>query len=246
MAGKARVAFVALALLGFSNVALAARTSAAAAEGFDPSTIKRVAFLSLTRVLSTGDGPWSICPLDQTSHEACPIGDAAEAELARALGQALLASAGPVTWIPQAEINAARAKTKTGDGALLSPAGPAQIAIGRELSADAVLFGFIYCYQDRSGTSWASARPAAVGFCLHLVDPSTQKILWTYSYRDRQRPLTENLLELGGFIKRKGKWITSEEMSREAAAAVVGDLPWTPAARKPKKRGARLGPGWVL
>jgi len=235
MAAKARATLLVLLLLSATTVS-AASISSTKAEGFDPASIKRVAFLSMTRVLSTGEGPWSICPLDQTSHAACAIGDAAEAELSRSLGQALLAAVGPVSWVPQAEINAARAKTKAGEGALLSPAGPAQLAIGEEVSADAVLFGFVYCYRDRSGVSWASSRPAAIGFSLHLVDPSSQKVLWTYSYHDRQRPLTENLLELPGFLKRKGKWITIEQMSREAAASVAKDLPWTPPARKPKKR----------
>jgi hypothetical protein len=158
--------------------------------------------------------------------------DAAEAELSRALARAFLGSGAQVQWIPQSEINAARDRLAVS----LNLHGSWQAAIGKELSADAVIMGFIYCYRDRSGTAYASARPAAVGFCLHLVDPATGEVLWTMRYRDEQRPLSDDLIALPEFIKRKGRWIRVEQMAEEAATRAASELPWK---KKPQEKKGR-------
>ncbi|HUT53910.1 MAG TPA: hypothetical protein VM658_11020 [bacterium] len=196
------------------------------ADGFDPAGVKRVAFLPFTRIMPVEEGQQPVCPLTKKSFDACRIEDNAEAELSRIIGQALLESGAPVAWVPQSEINAARTKLKKEGGQTLSTAGAVQLAIGREVKADAVLTGFIYCFRDRSGNAYASARPAALAFCLHLIDPATGKILWSLRLHDEQVPLSSDLGSLPEFIKRKGKWITVGQMAEEAAKQVVADLPW--------------------
>jgi hypothetical protein len=163
--------------------------------------------------------------------------NAAEAELSRALARAFLGSGAGVAWVPQSEINAARDRLKK-EGALnLDLHGSWQAAIGNELSADAVIMGFIYCYRDRSGTAYASARPAAVGFCLHLVDPATGEVLWTMRFRDEQKALSEDLLALPDFIKRKGRWIRVEQMAEEAATRAASELPLK---KKPQEKKGKM------
>ena len=43
-------------------------------------------------------------------------------------------------------------------------------------------------------------------------------------YEVEQQGLTENLLNVGDFFKRQGKWVTAEELAREAMTKAVKDL----------------------
>lgn len=219
----------------FSGPAAAALIQTSSAAGADFTRIKRVAFLPLFRALVSGPGQSAACPLGREVFMPGPVAEAAEAELSRAIGQALLGSALPVSWTPQAEINAALEKLKKEGHPELTTQGSWQIAIGKQLPVDAILTGFIYTYRDRVGGPLTASRPAALAFCLHLLDPSTGKILWSFRYEDEQLPLSENLLELGPFLHRRGQWITVAQMAQEAAAALVKKLPWSarPTTRNP-------------
>jgi hypothetical protein len=215
--------------------AQAAKVKVESASGFDPGTIKKAAFLSFIRVGPAEGTLLALCPLTRSSHEACKLEDAAEAELSRAIGQALAQSGDSVSWSTAEEVNAARARMKEGAGAGLSTGGPMQLALGRELGVDAVLFGFVYCYRNRSGTALASTSPAAIGFCLHLVDVKTGAVLWTFTYRDEQAALSDDLLNAPAFLKRKGVWITAERMAAEAGTALAASLPWRRPPAEAKK-----------
>jgi hypothetical protein len=215
--------------------ARAAKVVVKAADGFDPKTVKRAAFLPFVRVIPVDASSPAVCPRDHNSREACKLEEAAEAELSRAFGQALGASGDTVSWVSQEDINAARARLKAGDGGALSIGGPLQLALGKELNVDAVLFGFVYCYRNRSGNALASGTPAAIGFCLHLVEPRTGKELWSLSYEDEQKALSDNLLDAPSYLKRKGQWITAEQMAQEAARNITARLPWR-GRPQPKKK----------
>ncbi len=208
------------------------------APGLEGRKISRVAFLPLKRVAPPGKELRAECPAIKWSFPACSISEAAEAELSRSIAHALEGIKTEVTLVPQAEINEARARLKKKGGVDLTSALGWEKAIGSEVEADAVLTGFIYCYRDRSGNSYASGTPAALSFSLHLIDPAGGEVLWSAGYGDEQAPLSDNLLTLPQFIKRGGKWITVEQMSVEAAAEVASVLPWAP-AKKDKSPGGK-------
>lgn len=223
---------VAIQLWPFSGGA--ALVQAERGTGVDFGKVKRVAFLPLFRVGEAG--PSVLCPVGGELFSPGVIADAAEAELSRTIGRALLTADLPLSWIPQAEINAAREKLKKEGHAELTTQGGWQMAIARELQADAVLFGFIYTYRERVGGDFAASQSAALAFCLHLVEPSTNRILWSFRYEDEQRPLLEDLTQLVVFLKRKGRWITVQQMAAEAAAALLGHLPWAGHNTPPPRR----------
>lgn len=221
-----------LSVLVHASLVFPATVTVKKADGFDPASLKRVAFLPFAHVHSHDKGMRSSCPVGGESFVPCKVDDAAEAELSRAIGSALGAIDTHVRWIPQARINAARARIKKQRKPELTTRGSWQLAIGKELNADAVLIGFIYCYRDRSGSAVASSRSAAISFCMHLIDPATGKVLWSMRWEDEQKALSDNLLELPSFIKRKGKWISAREMAGEAADTVVKELPLKKGGRK--------------
>ncbi len=57
-------------------------------------------------------------------------------------------------------------------------------------------------------------RPASVGFDVHLFRIRDGKMVWVGKFEETQRPLSENLLKIGSFFRRKASWLTAEELSR--------------------------------
>jgi hypothetical protein len=86
--------------------------------------------------------------------------------------------------------------------------------IGQSVGADAVFLGHIYRFKQRVGTNYGVDSPASVAFDLHLVSVPERRIIWTGHMDETQRPLSENLFEIGTFIKRGGKWVVAEDLAK--------------------------------
>ena len=87
------------------------------------------------------------------------------------------------------------------------------VETGRALKADAVMVGHIYRFRERIGTRYSVDSPASVAFDIHLISVKNGRILWVDHLDETQRSLSENLFQLGTFLRRKGTWITAEEMA---------------------------------
>jgi TolB-like protein len=99
------------------------------------------------------------------------------------------------------------------------------VKIGRTLYADAILVGHVYRFKDRVGTRYSVDSPASVAFDIHLIDVSKGSMLWVGHFDETQRPLSENLFKLGTFLRRKGSWITAEEMAVSGLEDVLQTFP---------------------
>lgn len=97
--------------------------------------------------------------------------------------------------------------------------------VGKELKVDAVIIGRVDMFQERIGSSYGITRPASVGFEVELFSVWDDKNLWRSSFYETQASLTEDIGTLPLFIKRGGKWITVEELSRYGAGEVIKEFP---------------------
>ena len=86
-------------------------------------------------------------------------------------------------------------------------------ALGKEVGADAVLFGTVSRYVERVGTEYGARHPAAVAFTLNLISVASGKILWTGSFDQTQRPLTTNLFNWWQFWRGGPRWFTAQEFT---------------------------------
>ncbi|MDP2863604.1 MAG: hypothetical protein Q8N95_12505 [Desulfobacterales bacterium] len=84
---------------------------------------------------------------------------------------------------------------------------------GQLLGADTVIIGHIYRFRERAGTSYSVESPASVAFDLHFISVPDGRVVWTGHMDETQRPLSENLFEIGSFIKRKGEWVTAGDLA---------------------------------
>lgn len=87
------------------------------------------------------------------------------------------------------------------------------IELGRELGGDFLFLGFLFRFEERVGSSWGAERPASVAFDLHLFRLRDGREVWSGRMDEVQRPLSENLLKFGSFLRRKARWLTAEELA---------------------------------
>jgi hypothetical protein len=98
------------------------------------------------------------------------------------------------------------------------------LALGREVSADAVLYGTVERYKERVGVDYAAASPASVAFTLHLIDVRSKQAVWTAKFAKSQKALTENVLNLVNFVRNQGRWVRAHEIAMEGVKEAVADL----------------------
>ncbi len=99
------------------------------------------------------------------------------------------------------------------------------IALGRELGGDLLFLGFLFRFEQRIGSSWGAERPASVAFDLHLFRLRDGKEVWSSRVDEVQRPLSENLLKFGSFLRRKARWLTAEELASVGMDEILTRLP---------------------
>jgi hypothetical protein len=87
------------------------------------------------------------------------------------------------------------------------------IKVGKTLDVDFILVGYLFRFEERIGSNIGVEKPASVGFDVHLIRLKDEKIVWVGKFDETQRPLSENLLKMGAFVRRKASWLTAEELS---------------------------------
>lgn len=96
---------------------------------------------------------------------------------------------------------------------------------GQALNADAVLVNYVYQFRDRDGTDYSVALPASVAFHMDMIQVKEGQIVWSGHFNETQRSLSEDLFQLGTFIKRKGRWISAEDLAVYGLEQILKTLP---------------------
>ena len=87
------------------------------------------------------------------------------------------------------------------------------IQLGKILDMDFIFIGVLFRFEERIGSHIGAEKPASVGFDVHLIRLRDEKMIWTGKFDETQKPLSENLLKIGSFVRRKASWLTAEELS---------------------------------
>ncbi|HUL29449.1 MAG TPA: hypothetical protein VLZ03_03255 [Thermodesulfobacteriota bacterium] len=102
---------------------------------------------------------------------------------------------------------------------------PTAVQIGKELDVDFIMVAYLFRFEERIGSRIGAEKPASVGFDVHLIRLRDGKIVWTGKFDETQKPLSENLLNIGSFFKRKASWLTAEELSGVGMDEMLKKLP---------------------
>lgn len=101
---------------------------------------------------------------------------------------------------------------------------PLWVEYARKTSADILFIPQALTWRDRQGSAAGVTEPAHVRLEFFLLNIKEGNIIGHSVYEVEQQGLTENLLNVGDFFKRQGKWVTAEELAREAMIKAVKDL----------------------
>jgi hypothetical protein len=96
--------------------------------------------------------------------------------------------------------------------------------VGKNLNSDSVLIGNISTFREREGGELGITAPASVAFGVQLINPDTGERFWEAYYAETQETLLQNVTKIGKFFKRKGKWVTANQLAKEGVIEVVDDL----------------------
>ncbi len=95
---------------------------------------------------------------------------------------------------------------------------------GHSRGADHILASYLYAYRLREGGDYGVQTPAKVIFELNLVQSETRRVVWQQRFDETQQALSDNLLNLGKFIQRKGRWIRAREMAEQAVQQMLDTM----------------------
>ena len=99
------------------------------------------------------------------------------------------------------------------------------VDLGKELDADFIMIGFLFRFVERIGSSIGVSKPASVGFDIHLFRVRDGKMVWHKGVDETQKPLSDNLLKMGAFFRRKASWLTAIELSNVAMDEMLKKFP---------------------
>jgi hypothetical protein len=99
------------------------------------------------------------------------------------------------------------------------------VEMGKKLQADAVMNGMIYRFRQRIGTAFSVDTPASVAFGIHLIRVADGRLVWTGIFDETQHSLSENLFQLGTFVRRGGGWLTAQELATFGLHETMATLP---------------------
>ena len=106
--------------------------------------------------------------------------------------------------------------------ALKTPLNELLIKSGRELGADAVLYGYVFRFRERKGFAYGTDKAASVAFAMHLIDVRDGSLLWKGVFDKTQTTLMENIFQIFAF---KGRWLTARELTEEGVLEILKTFP---------------------
>jgi hypothetical protein len=96
--------------------------------------------------------------------------------------------------------------------------------LGEMVYADAVIIPRVRRYRERVGDEWGAKSPASVAFVLDLVDVRRGDVIWSATYDETQKSLSENIFALGDIGTRGVRWLSAEQLAQEGVKKAVGQL----------------------
>ena len=98
------------------------------------------------------------------------------------------------------------------------------LTYGQEHNCDLLLVPFVLDWHQRQGSRAGVTQSAAVHLEFFLLKISTGTVMSRSVFDEKQRPLSENFLELGSFLKRHGSWVEAEDLASEGMLKAKKEL----------------------
>ena len=93
------------------------------------------------------------------------------------------------------------------------------VTIGRCMNVDILIVPQIHLWQERE-----DGNPAAVAVDIFLLDVKNKALLARSRYDEKQRALLDNLLDVGKFIERGGRWVSASTLAQEGMFKAIKEF----------------------
>jgi len=164
----------------------------------------------------------AICPICQGIHRSSEVPSGVPDSETEAL-YAKVEALGAFNIFPLEKIKEALSKgDQDRSGANLVPS---LIKLGKELDASFIMVGFLFRFEERVGSALGVEKPASVAFDLHLYRLRDGKKVWDGEFDETQKPLFDDLLRTGSFLRRKAKWLTAADLAEVGMEETLKKLP---------------------
>ena len=101
---------------------------------------------------------------------------------------------------------------------------PLWIAYGKKQGAQLLLVPQVLDWHEREGSTAGVTQPAHVRVEFFLINVANGLVMSRSVFEERQEGLVDNLLNVGTFFKRRGQWVTAEELSEDGMHKAVKDM----------------------
>jgi hypothetical protein len=82
----------------------------------------------------------------------------------------------------------------------------------------------LLAYHERVGSDYGAAEPARVVLELYMIDALNERLVRRYRFDETQQALSDNLLNYSRAAQRGFRWLSAEEMAREAIRRGLEEL----------------------
>jgi hypothetical protein len=97
------------------------------------------------------------------------------------------------------------------------------LEVGKCIPADFIVVPFVFKWQERDGGEWGVESPAAVVMDFYLLDVNNKQVQ-RFHFEEEQLSLSENILDIDKFFKRRGRWVTASDLAKEGIKEFCEEL----------------------
>ncbi|MHC1701982.1 MAG: hypothetical protein AB9900_13585 [Humidesulfovibrio sp.] len=94
------------------------------------------------------------------------------------------------------------------------------LSVGRCLPADFILVPQVLYWKELEG----GGNPASVIIDLFLLDVKAERVVNRYHFDETQKALSDNLLDMGKFVRRGGEWVAADVLAKEGIEAGLREM----------------------
>lgn len=98
------------------------------------------------------------------------------------------------------------------------------VKLGRSYNVDLLIVPQVLDYVERIGSDMGVTQPAHVTIDFFLIDVREGKLVTRYRFDEEQVGLASNLLEIGQFFNRGGKWLTATELAHDGMKSAIKEF----------------------
>lgn len=100
----------------------------------------------------------------------------------------------------------------------------AWVMIGQQKNVDYILAPYVLYFRERQGGEAGVVKPASVMLDFYFIDVRNGRLIKRSHFTEEQQALSQNILSIGTFFQRGGKWLTAQELAQEGATRALTEF----------------------